>query len=86
MTIGIRLQSRLFIIGDGVSNSVSLPIGTFPLQDVPRNPVILSVSTGDPTIYSASLDAHENHVIVSTISGDPFNINVDTFVNVILEV
>ena len=86
MTIGVRLQVRLFIIGDGVSNSVSLPIGTFPLQDVPRNPVILSVSTTDPNAYSASLDARQNHVIVSTISGAPFSTNVDTSVNVVLDV
>ncbi len=83
MTVGVRLQARLFIIGDGVANTLTVALGDFPLQDVPRKATILSVSTTTPASYNAVLSS--NNVIVSTIDGSPFAVNVDTNINVVLD-
>ncbi len=86
MTIGVLLQERVFIVGDGVSNSITLTLGIFPLQNVPKNPVILSTSTVDPSTFSANLTVDGKQIILSTVSGSPFRASDDTAINVVLDV
>jgi hypothetical protein len=82
MTISIRLQARLFIVGDGVANTLTLPLGDYPLQDVPRKAIVTGVSTADPSLFTAILDAAGKNVIVSTIDSSPFPGAYDSFINV----